>query len=145
MNPVQYRIAADLILAVHTAFVAFVILGLVLIVLGGLRDWRWVRNPWFRLGHLMAIAVVVAQAWLGVICPLTTLEMTFRARAGAATYIGSFIAHWLEELLYFQAELWVFAVAYAAFGLLVVASWVVVRPRSMVRRTGQRAMEGDAE
>ena len=145
MNPVQYRIAADLILAVHTAFVAFVVLGLVLIVVGGRRGWSWVRNPWFRLSHLLAIGVVVAQAWLGAICPLTTLEMTFRARAGAATYRGSFIAHWLEELLYFQAAFWVFAVGYAAFGLLVVASWVVVRPRSMVRRTGRRAMERDAE
>ena len=34
------------------------------------------RHLWFRLAHLTAIAVVVLQAWFGVICPLTTLEMT---------------------------------------------------------------------
>ena len=55
---VFYRIAADLVLAVHTSFVIFVILGLVLILVGGVRSWRWVKNPWFRMGHLLAIGVV---------------------------------------------------------------------------------------
>jgi hypothetical protein len=129
MSPVQYRIAADLVLAAHASFVVFVILGLALVVAGGFRGWRWIRNPWFRIGHLLAIGIVVAQAWLGVICPLTTLEMTLRRRAGDAVYDGSFIAHGLETLLYHQAPPWVFAVCYTAFGLLVVASWVMVRPR----------------
>ena len=62
--------------------------------------------------------------------------MTLRRRAGDAVYGGSFIAHWLETLLYYQAPPWVFAVCYTAFGLLVVASWVMVRPRPMVRRKG---------
>ena len=34
-------------------------------------------------------------AWIGMICPLTTWEMALRAKAGDATYSGSFIAHWL--------------------------------------------------
>jgi hypothetical protein len=126
---VFYRIAADLILFTHVAFVAFVILGQVAIVAGGLRGWDWVRNPRFRLAHLLAIAVVVLQAWLGRVCPLTTWEMALRARAGDATYAGSFIAHWLQALLYYEAPMWVFAVCYTAFGALVVASWYWVRPR----------------
>jgi hypothetical protein len=134
MSPVQYRIAADLVLVTHTAFVCFVVAGLVLVVIGGVRGWRWVRNPWFRLAHLLAIGLVAVQAWFGAICPLTTLENTLRARAGDAIYRGSFIAYWLESLLYYRAPPWLFAVCYTAFGLLVVASWVVVRPRSIVPR-----------
>ena len=130
----HYRIAADLVLAVHTCFVLFVILGLVLTLIGGVRGWPWVRNPWLRLGHLLAIGAVVAQAWLGVICPLTIFEMALRSRAGDAVYTGSFIAHWLESLLYYDIPLWVFAICYTAFGLLVVASWIVVRPRPFARR-----------
>ena len=133
-DSVVYRIAADLVLAVHTSFVVFVVLGLALILLGGIRDWRWVRNPWFRLGHLLAIGVVVGQAWLGAICPLTTLEMAFSSRAGDAVYKGGFIAHWTETFLYYQAPPWAFAICYTAFGLLVVASWIVVRPRPLTRR-----------
>ncbi len=124
-----YLIAADAVLLLHFGFVVFVVLGLLLILSGGLRGWRWVRNPWFRLAHLCAIAVVVLQSWLSVICPLTTLEMALRQRAGDATYPGSFIGHWLETLLYYRAPAWVFIVIYTLFGALVLASWLWVRPR----------------
>ena len=128
---VTYRVLADLVLLLHTSFVVFVIAGLALVLLGGVRGWPWVRNPWFRWAHLLAIGIVVLQAWLGVLCPLTTLEMSLRARAGDAVYPGSFIAHWLETLLYYKAPAWVFIVCYTVFGFLVVASWYAVRPRSL--------------
>ena len=105
------QIAADAILVVHVAFVAFVVLGLLLILAGGALRWRWVRHRWLRLGHLAAIGVVVLQSWLGVLCPLTTLEMALRQRAGEATYSGSFIAHWLAALLYVEVPPWAFTVA----------------------------------
>lgn len=129
-----YRIAADAVLVLHVAFIAFVVLGLLCILVGGALGWRWVRNPWFRLLHLLGIGVVVLQSWLGVLCPLTILEMALRGKAGQATYAGGFIAHWLGELLYFNAPMWVFAVAYTAFGLLVVAAHWRVRPRPFTRR-----------
>ena len=124
-----YRLAADAILFLHAAFVAFVVFGLVLIIAGGVRGWRWVRNPWFRCAHLAAIGVVVVLAWLGRICPLTTWEMALRERAGDVAYRGAFIAHWLEVLLYYQAPAWVFTLLYTLFGAAVVATWRYVRPR----------------
>ena len=93
--PSLYLFAADLVLLTHVLFVGFVVLGLVLIVLGGALGWGWVRYHRFRWLHLGAIGVVVLQAWLGVICPLTHLEMYLRERADAVRYSGSFIAHWL--------------------------------------------------
>jgi hypothetical protein len=125
-----YLLAADAVLLVHALFVAFVVFGLVLILAGGGLHWVWVRNPWFRVTHVAAIGVVVIQSWLSVICPLTNLEMAFRNRAGDTVYPGSFIGHWLENLLYYEAPAWVFVVCYTAFGALVVASWFWVRPRS---------------
>ena len=59
----------------HAAFATFVILGLVLILVGGYLSWSWVRNSWFRALHLLSITIIVVQSWLGVVCPLTTLEM----------------------------------------------------------------------
>lgn len=120
--------AADAVLLLHVLFVVFVIVGLLLILLGKVLAWSWVRNWWFRITHLAAIVVVVLQAWLGVICPLTTLEMALRREAGDATYAGTFISHWLESILYYQAPAWVFAVCYTAFAALVVLSWFWVRP-----------------
>ena len=124
-----YAVAADALLVLHTLFVIFVVVGLLLVVIGGLRDWQWVRNPRFRLAHLGAIGFVVAQAWAGQICPLTLWENMLRQRAGELGYTGSFIGHWLEELLYYDAPLWLFTVAYTLFGLVVVATWWWVRPR----------------
>lgn len=124
----SYALLADAVLVLHAAFVAFVVLGLALIYAGA-RRWQWVRNPWFRAAHLAAIGVVMAQSWVGMICPLTALEQALRTRAGA-TYTGGFIAHWLERLLYWQAPDWVFTAAYTLFAALVVASWPVVRPRA---------------
>lgn len=123
-----YLLAADAVLLLHVLFVVFVIVGLVLILAGKLLSWAWVRNWWFRVIHLAAIGVVVLQSWLGVICPLTKLEMYLRDKAGDTTYAGSFIAHWLESILYYQAPAWVFAVCYTAFAAIVALSWVWVRP-----------------
>lgn len=124
-----YRLAADFILLTHVAFVLFIVLGLALIYLGYMRNWMWVRNFWFRLSHLLAIAVVMVQSWFGKICPLTTLEMALRSRAGETPYPGAFIAHWLETLLYYQAPVWAFALCYTIFGVLVAGSWLWIPPR----------------
>ena len=123
-----YLLAADAVLLLHVLFVVFVIVGLLLILAGKLLSWGWVRNWWFRVFHLAAIGVVVLQSWLGVICPLTKLEMYLREKAGEATYAGSFVAHWLEGILYYRAPAWVFAACYTAFAIVVVMSWVWVRP-----------------
>ena len=123
-----YNLAADAVLLIHIAFVAFVVLGLLLIYLGCALDWRWVRRRVWRIAHLVAIAVVVVQSWLGLVCPLTTWEMQLRAMAGSEVYAGSFIQHWLHALLYYRAPDWVFLLVYTIFGSLVLASWFIVRP-----------------
>jgi len=132
-----YLLAADLLLLSHVLFVAFVILSLALVLIGKPHNWAWVRNPWFRFAHLAAIGIVVLQSWVGLICPLTTWEMALRERAGDVVYAGTFMSHWLESLLYFQAPAWVFAVCYTVFGTIVVASWFWVRPRPFAWHTNQ--------
>jgi len=94
-------------------------------------SWAWVRNPLFRIVHLLAICVVAVQAWFGIVCPLTTIEMALRARAGDVVYGGTFISHWLRELLYYEAPDWAFQVCYTAFAMLVAISWLLVRPRPL--------------
>ncbi len=124
-----YQILADTVLTIHAVIVLFVVGGLALIIAGNLRGWVWVNNLWFRLAHVIAIAIVVLQAWLGVLCPLTTLEVWLRSQAGEAGYSGSFVQYWLQELLYYQAPAWVFILAYTLFGLLVVLTWWYCPPR----------------
>ena len=126
---VPYQLLADVVLSLHVAIVAFVIGGLVVVVAGNFLAWHWVNALWFRLAHLAAIAIVVAESWFGVICPLTSFEMWLRAKAGETTYAGSFVEHWLQRILYYEAPPWVFTVAYSLFGLLVAASWWYFPPK----------------
>ena len=124
-----YQPLADAVLILHTLIVVFIVVGLLVILIGGVRKWAWVVNPWFRVAHLVGIGTVVLQAWLGVLCPLTTLEMWLRRQAGSLIYRESFIQYWLQKILFYQAPLWVFAVAYTAFALLVLMAWLKFPPR----------------
>lgn len=120
---------ADAVLVVHVGIATFVVAGLALIVIGNLKHWGWVNNVWFRVAHAGAIAIVVAESWLGFVCPFTTLEMWLRARAGEASYGGGFIEHWLQRLLYYSAPPWMFVAVYTVFALLVLAIWWYFPPR----------------
>ena len=132
----NYLLLADGVLAVHVGFVLFVILGLVLTLLGGALGWRWVRGIWFRLAHVAAMGIVVAEAWLGIVCPLTRWENDLRAIGGEVGYEGTFVSRWLHAFLYWDAPPLVFTVAYTLFFLLVLLSWFLVRPRRSVDAAG---------
>jgi polyferredoxin len=134
MNNQGLQLLADLVLALHVGVVAFAVGGLLLVIVGNLRHWSWVNFLWLRIAHLLAIAIVVLEAWLGITCPLTSLEMHLRTQAGAASYDGGFIEHWLAQLLYFDAPLWAFTLAYSLFGLAVLAAWWRFPPQSRRRR-----------
>lgn len=133
-DELPYQLLADVVLTLHAAVVVFVVGGLLLVVVGNRRRWRWVNALWFRLAHLGAVAFVVAEAWLGLTCPLTLLEMWLRTKAHAATYRGSFIEHWLQQLLFYAAPPWAFVLAYSLFAVLVAACWWRFPPDAGRRR-----------
>lgn len=85
-----FRLLADSVVLLHTAFVAFV-------VLGGLLVLRWRRLAWM---HLPAAAWGALIEFGGWICPLTPLENALRARAGEAGYSGGFVEHYILHALY---------------------------------------------
>jgi len=117
--------AADLLLCLHAAFVAFVVGGLVLTVVGAWRDWHWVRNRRFRLSHLAAIVFVALEALAGITCPLTVWEDALRGHARP----DGFVADWVSRLLYWDLPAWVFIALYCAWAALTVAAWRWVPPR----------------
>lgn len=126
---------ADAVLALHALYVLFVVGGLLLTLAGWWRGWAWTRAPWFRWLHLAAIGFVVLEAWFGIPCPLTVIESRLRVLAGGTGYATSFVGHWLQRLVYYDAPPWVFTLGYTLFALLVVAVFVGHPPR---RRTLRR-------
>lgn len=121
---------ADAILVVHVLFVAFVVGGLGLIWIGAWRSWAVVRNLRFRLAHLAAIVFVAIEAIIGIACPLTVWEDALR---GGGSDVG-FVARWLRRLLYYDFPPQVFVVAYVAFALVVLATFILIPPHRQRER-----------
>ncbi|WP_203142134.1 DUF2784 domain-containing protein [Marinobacter mangrovi] len=85
-----WRLAADAVLVLHLLFIAFAVLGGLLIL--------WRRGfVWLHVPALVWATLVMLNGWL---CPLTPLEIELRQWAGEAGYRGSFIAHYLLPLIY---------------------------------------------
>ena len=98
--------------------------------MGAVRGWRWVRNPVFRLLHVLAIVVVAVDAVAGVLCPLTEWENALRQRAGQAVEQDiSFVGRLVRGLIFYDVPPWIFTIIYVLFGGLVIATLVLVPPR----------------
>ncbi len=78
------------------------------------------------------MAVVLGQALLGRLCPLTIWEHNLRVRAGER--VGgepeSFIAHWVGRVLYIEAPPIFFIALYALTMSLIALAWRLVPPAS---------------
>src|SRR6202035_5093764 len=85
-----YRLLAELTVCVHIAFIAFV-------VLGGLLMLRWTRVV---IVHLPAFVWAAYVEVSGRICPLRRLENHYRVLAGEAVYGGGSIENYALPLIY---------------------------------------------
>ena len=139
------RILADAIVVVHLAYVSFVVLGMVAILLGLSFQKSWARNPWFRLSHLTMIGVVVIESALGIPCPLTVWERQLRQAAGQRAYTGDFVGYWSHRLIFFQAPPWAFTLAYCLFGAVVLLTFVLAPPRRNRSRPSATQGGGSSE
>jgi polyferredoxin len=129
MSPIVYRLLADFVVAIHFAYVAFVLVGAILVLVGALRHWAWVRNFWFRAIHLLMIGVVVGESFCNVLCPLTDWEDQLRELAGETVASGTFIGRLAHWLLFYDIPHSTLVVSYYLFGLAVLLTWLLVPPR----------------
>jgi len=136
-----YRLLADVTVVLHALLASFVILGLVVVVIGGVFGWKWTRNFWFRSIHLALIGVIVIFPLTGTLCPLTTLEQWLRNRGGQQTYPGSFLAHWVHELLFVEVPIEVISASYCAFGALVLTTFLWLPPRWPTRSKAHDSLD----
>jgi len=118
-----YRLLADIVLMLHAGFVAFVMLGALLVL-------RWPRTAWI---HVPVVLWGAGIEFLGGICPLTPLENHWRRLAGELGYPGGFVEHYLLAALYpdgltHRAQLVLGALVLVVNG--AIYAWVLWRLRS---------------
>ena len=151
-----YIFLANAIVFIHVLYVGFVVIAVPVILLGWLLKWKWVRNFWFRLIHLLMMAVVVVETGFGVTCPLTTWESDLRIAGGqfkicynedgtemrnefgqrvldiTEEYRGDFFGRMLQRILFFQPDdvsPTVLNMFYYGFGAMILATFILVPPR----------------
>jgi hypothetical protein len=124
-----YRFLADVIVAIHVGYVAYVVVGQLLIWLGIVFGWRWIRNPWFRWTHLVMMLIVGVEAAFDIECPLTRWERMFRELAGQQVSGESFIGRLLHDLIFVDWPAWVINCLHIVFALVVLGTFVLVPPR----------------
>lgn len=114
---------ADATMAVHFAFLAYVVAG------GFLAWWR----PWLIWPHLAAATWGFATVILGLECPLTYVEDRARRAAGQQGLTRGFIDTYLTGVVYPERHT---ALLQVLAGTLVLVSWAGFALR---RRRARRA------
>ena len=125
-----YRFLADVTVALHLGFVAFVVLGGLLVL--------WRRKLAFL--HVPAVLWGVLIEFGGWVCPLTPLEARFRRLGGMAGYEGGFVEHYLLPLLYpsgltRQQQIW----------LGVLVGWINLGVYSLIAWRSVKVKEGSTD
>jgi hypothetical protein len=126
---VLYVYLADLVVAIHLAFVGFVVLGQLAIVVGAIARQAWARNFWLRTAHLLAIGIVVFETVAAIDCPLTIWERDLLKAAQLPVSERTFIGDLMHRVLIYDIPSEAFASGYYTFGAIVLLTFVLAPPR----------------
>ena len=121
----RYSMAADAVMLLHFLFIAFALLGSLLLL-------KWPGLIWL---HVPAVAWGAYIELSGSLCPLTPLENRYRALAGETPYGEGFITHYLQPLIYPED----FTRGWALFALAVLLGVNIVG-YSLVWRRRRRVL-----
>jgi len=129
---------ADFLVALHFLLVLYITGGELLVIIGGLARWPWIRRRLFRFSHLLAILVVAGQALAGLPCPLTVWEYRLREAAGqTAEWQISFVGRLLRRIIFYEFPPQFFTLLHVGFAGLVLLSLLLWPPRTSNLRPRQ--------
>ncbi len=134
-----YKILADLVVLIHFGWILFMLWGFILTVCGWISVYvlrtakdRWITffDRWiFRTFHLSGIGYVAILALLGKYCPLTILENILREQYNTElTYPGSFVLHYIQKIVYPEANFLVFVIPTIMIAVFTVLMFIIRPP-----------------
>ncbi len=124
------EVLANLTAALHIGFFLFVVGGSIA-VLAGMRHraGTWIYNSWFRLTHLAAILVILAEDVFHYPCPLNVIENDLRSASAQAIASPSAASGILDLLLRHTIPGWFLDAMYWILGLVFLVLFFRVPPR----------------
>lgn len=129
---------ADVIAALHIAYFVFIVGGTIAIVIPA-RPW-WVRRWTFRVTHLLAVYVVLAENVLHLPCPLNVAQWSLRTAQGGSQERTDGVSGLLDWLLFHAISGQVLNLLYVGLGVLLPVLLVVVPPRRRARMSHSQAV-----
>jgi hypothetical protein len=139
MPALFYSIFISSVYIIHLIYALTIVIGFILIWMGYFAGWNWVKNFTFRTIHLAMIGIVVIETIFNIECPLTWLQGKLMSQAHLRNENMPFIAGIVNKLLYYNLPLWMFNASYIVFGILVLATWVIITPKlTRMRRRESR-------
>lgn len=126
-----YRILADIIVAIHFAWIVFMVIGFIWTVAG-----FWQKSffdSWlFRTLHVFGIIYVSTLAIMGRYCPLTIWENSLRAKyAPGLVYPGSFVIHYAEKLVYPEINPLLIRIPTTFIAVFTVVMFIIRPPKKI--------------
>ncbi len=119
---------ANLILIFHFMYVLFIVAGLLIIYLGYLMKWKFIKNPIFRWMHLSAMGIVIIELLFGIFCPLTEWEAELRGAQTISSYSSGFVPYWVHRLLFYNWSAWIFSLVYISIFILIIVAMLIIPP-----------------
>jgi hypothetical protein len=120
-------VLANGVIALHLAYFVFVLGGFVALIIGIARREEWIYNPWFRIVHFVAVAVVLFEDVLQLQCPLNTLQTHLQSPNVVET--PGTVGNFLDWLLHHTISERALDVIYWTIGGISLVLFVVRPPR----------------
>ena len=122
---------ANAVAVLHLAFFLFVVGGTAAIFTAP----RLARNVTFRLLHVLAVFIVLAETAMAIECPLNTAQAALRTASGGQAQATSGFAGLLDMLLYRTIDGNVLNAMYQTLGVVLPILLIAVPPAWRGTRT----------
>ncbi len=119
-------IIADFILIIHFTIIAFIIAGFFLIPIGYKLNLYWSVNKTLRITHFLLIGIVTTESFIGMTCPLTTVEKLLRNDFSDETFVN----YWLSKIIYWDYPLYFFCIVYCLCFFWTFFLWKICPPKN---------------
>jgi hypothetical protein len=120
---------ANLVAALHLAYFLFVVGGFIGILAGARQGWKWIYNPWFRIAHLFAVLMILAEDVFRFPCALNVLETNLRTAPRNAVPEPSAVSGVLDVLLRHTIPGWFLDAMYWTLGMVLLLLLFLLPPR----------------